>query len=350
MAGVALLLLASSIARLGSVASPPRLLDDLASPYSWCDAADAYDARGQSDKAAVAYRRAVVLGSHEAPVLLRAANFQLTQPDPASALPLFARLLQLVPNYDAPIFSTYDAMRFNVDLVLRSGLPADRRAAQAYFGHLLTHQASVANLARVWQWLEAHAFRDERLAGLYAGYLLAARQYPEALAMWAGFAGPFAPRNCVFNGGFETAPKPSPLDWSIASDRAQRIASEPYAGLAALQIHFTGTANDDFHDVSQSLIVSAGPYRLEASVKTSGITTDEGIRLHLFDAEQPARLQFWTESFTGTRPWTRLAWPVPASPRSRLLTLQICRRPSSKIDKRIAGTAWIDAIALVPRN
>lgn len=348
VASVALVLLASSIAGWGSEGAPPTLLDDLASPYQWCDAGDAYDARGEGQKAAYAYREAVVLGLNEAGVLRRAANFQLTRPDRALALPIFARLLHLVPNEDASIFGTYDGMRFGVDAVLARGLPDDRRAPQAYFEYLLRQHPGDPGLAQVWRWLGARGLRDERLAGMYVADLLAKRRYADAVSVWTDFAGPYAPENRVFNGSFETPPRPSPLDWSITSDLARRAVAPSYAGRFALKIDFTGQENTDFQQVSQDLVVPPGAYRLEAFVKTSGITTDEGIRLHLFDGLATGWPELWTDSFTGTQPWTRIVRRISVDRQTRLLTLRICRRPSQKIDNKVAGTAWIDAVSLVP--
>lgn len=344
---VALVLLVFRSSRPGSTAAPVRLIDDAASPYRWCDAADAFDAASEAGKAAYAYRRALELGSHEGPVLLRAANFQLTRANPASALPYFARLLQLVPDYDASIFGTYSAMRFPVADILQQGVPADRRAGVAYFDYLLSQGAPSADLALGWRWLGRHGFRQERLAGLYTAALLRDGRYDEALKMWTDFAGPYARGNRVYNGSFEKAPLASPLDWTIASELVQRDTANAQTGKFALKIQFSGTENIDFHDVWQSLVVEPGLYHLEAFVKTSGITTAEGLRLHLFDAQQPGRLDFWTESFTGNRPWTRLDCPIRVYRQTHLLTLQLCRRASPRADNKVAGTVWVDAISLV---
>lgn len=344
---VSLALLGNSIASLRSIASSARLLDDVASPYRWCDAADVLDIDGEADKAAYAYDRAVILGSHEGTVLLRAANFQLTRPDPRSALPHFARLLQLVPDYDASIFSTYEAMHFPIPEVLRLGLPPQRRAAQTYFYFLLAHGAAATDLARAWQWLGTHRLTDERLAGFYAAGLLRAGQYAAAVSMWAEFAGPYPLQDIVFNGGFERPPRASPLDWTMASEQARLDSSERYAGHFALRIDFSGVENVNFHHVWQNMVAGPGTYRLEAFVKTAGMTTDEGLRLHLFDAEQATRLEFWTEPITGTHPWTPIVREIRVSPGTRLITLQICRRPSQKFDGKAAGTAWVDAVSLV---
>ena len=307
LASLAALLFMHAIATLVWIPAAPQLLDDVASPYRWCDAADAYDARGESGKAEYAYRRAVVLESHEAPVLLRAANFELTRPGGGQALPQYARLLRLVPDYDDAIFSTYAGMHFEVAEVLQRGLPIDRRAGQSYFRILLERHPDTASLALTWNWLTVHGFREERLAGLYAAYLLGHHAYAEAAAMWRDFAGRPPPQDLVFNGSFESAPMASPLDWTIASEQVRRESGDAHGGRFALMIHFTGLENINFHHVWQSVVAGAGTYRLEAFVKTSGITTDEGLRLHLFDTEQPGRLDLWTESLTGTHPWTRIA-------------------------------------------
>ena len=47
-------------------------------------------------------------------------------------------------------------------------------------------------------------------------------------------------------------------------------------------------------------------YDFQAYVRTRHLTTDEGIRFHLFDPESSARLDVFTEQLTGTNDWTLL--------------------------------------------
>jgi len=47
-------------------------------------------------------------------------------------------------------------------------------------------------------------------------------------------------------------------------------------------------------------------YVFQAYVRTRHLTTDEGIRFHLFDPESSARLDVFTEQLTGTNDWTLL--------------------------------------------
>lgn len=49
-----------------------------------------------------------------------------------------------------------------------------------------------------------------------------------------------------------------------------------------------------------------GEYVFQAYARTRYLTTDEGIRIHIFDPESSARLDVYTEHLRGTNNWTRL--------------------------------------------
>ena len=68
----------------------------------------------------------------------------------------------------------------------------------------------------------------------------------------------------------------------------------------------------------------------------------------MFDALSPERLDLRTKSFTGTSNWIRLSQDLVVGPRTNLVTVQLCRRPSEKFDNRIAGSAWIDSVTFGP--
>lgn len=52
--------------------------------------------------------------------------------------------------------------------------------------------------------------------------------------------------------------------------------------------------------------------------------------------------------FTGTGPWSGVEHDIVVAPETRLLQVQVIRRPSMKFDNKIGGTAWIDGLKLEP--
>jgi hypothetical protein len=78
-------------------------------------------------------------------------------------------------------------------------------------------------------------------------------------------------------------------------------------------------------------------YVFQAYVRTRHLTTDEGIRFHLFDPESSARLVVLTEQLTGTNDWTLLEKQFKATAGMGLVVVQLCRVPSLKFDNKVAG-------------
>jgi hypothetical protein len=78
------------------------------------------------------------------------------------------------------------------------------------------------------------------------------------------------------------------------------------------------------------------------------LTTDQGIRFRICDAELPARLDVIFGQFTGTTPWSPVEQDLAVPPQTKLLRVQVIRQPSMKFDNKVSGTAWIDELRLEP--
>jgi hypothetical protein len=94
--------------------------------------------------------------------------------------------------------------------------------------------------------------------------------------------------------------------------------------------------------------VQSGQYHFHASIRTEGLTTDQGIRFRICDAELPARLDVIVGQFKGTMPWSPVEQDLGVPPQTKLLRVQVIRQPSMKFDNKIMGTAWIDELRLEP--
>lgn len=90
----------------------------------------------------------------------------------------------------------------------------------------------------------------------------------------------------------------------------------------------------------------AGEYVFQAYARTKDLTTDEGIRFHLFDPEGSARLDVYTEQLRGTNDWTRVETRCRVRAGTRLIRVEVCRMPSWKFDNKIKGEAWLDEVSL----
>ena len=263
-------------------------------------------------------------------------------------------ILGQIPDFDTIVFGNFDRFGLPVDTILRQGLPADRRATRSYFSHLLSTNR-VTDTELTWAWLVAHGYTDDPIAGAYETFLLRDKAYDEAARSWVDYLGnrrgDLYRINRIFNGDFENPPTGSPLDWQIGQVEGAQIARDSdsvHSGKFSLHIRFLGTHNVALEQVSQSAIVVPGSYRLEYFIKTDAMTTDEGVRLRVFDPTNAAMLDVLSEPVTGTNPWRLEVTKFTVKPQTHMVQVQVVRNVSQKFDNKIGGSAWIDGIKIEP--
>ena len=327
---------------------------DSQNPYRWADLGEAFLEAGRKEEARDCYDQVLALAPRSAPFLLRVANFYFQIGENNQALPITARILTLIPDYDSIIFSEYTRLVDRPENVLRYGLPEDRRAAKSWLQYLM-QTGRLDDAQRTWEWGTQRGYADDRTAGEYAGFLVQQGHPDWAASIWTQHlgarAGEYRKSNYLFNGNFEFDPTPSPFDWNLEHAQGVEVTRDcttAESGNCSLRISFGGTRNLDFAAASQLALVRSGPQRFHASIRTEGMTTDQGIRFRICDAELPARLDVVFGQFTGTMPWSPVEQALAVPPQTRLLRVQVIRQPSMKFDNKVTGTAWIDELRLEP--
>jgi len=330
------------------------LLRDSQNPYRWADLGEAFLEAGQKEEARACYGQVLALAPQSAPFLLRVANFYFLIGENNQALPITARILTLIPDYDSIIFSEYTRLVDRPEEVLRYGLPEDRRAVKSWLEYLMQARR-LDDAERTWDWVAQRGFDDDSTVGEYAGFLVQQGHPDSAVSAWAQHlgarAGDYRKSNELFNGNFKFEPTPSQFDWNLGHAQGVEVARECTTARpenCSLRISFAGTQNVDFVAASQLAFVRPGPHHFHASIRTEGLTTDQGIRFHIYDAELPARLDVIVGQFKGTMPWAPIEQDLTLRPQTKLLRVQVIRQPSMKFDNKISGTAWIDEMRLEP--
>jgi hypothetical protein len=330
------------------------LQQDPQDPYLWVDLGDAFLEAGQKEDARYCFGQVSALAPHSAPFLLRVADFHFQIGENQQALPITARILALIPDYDSAIFSDYVRSVDRTEDVLRLGLPEDRRATNSWLQFLI-QAGRLGDAQRTWDWVVDHGYADDALAGEYAEFLNRHGRPDMAASAWAQHMGARADgydkSTYIFNGGFESDPAPSPFDWNVAHTEGgdvTRDCATAWSGKCSLRISFAGTQNLGFAPASQLAFVRPGTYRFHAFVRTEALTTDQGIRFRISDAEMPARLDEVFGQFTGSSPWSSVDHDLVVAPNTRLLRVEVIRQPSMKFDNKVEGTAWIDDLKLEP--
>jgi hypothetical protein len=327
---------------------------DSQDPYRWADLGEAFLEAGQKEEARDCYGQVLALAPRSAPFLLRVANFYFQIGENKKALPITARILTLIPDYDSIIFSEYARLVDDVEEVLRYGLPEDRRAAESWLQFLI-QAGRLDDAQRTWDWVAGRGYANDALAGEFVEFLIRQGHPDSAASAWARYlgtrSGDYGKSTYLFNGGFESEPAQSPFDWNLARTQGVEVSRDlttAWSGKYSLRISFAGTQNLDVAAASQLAFVKPGPYRFHAFIRSEGLTTDQGIRFRICDAEAPARLDVIFGQFTGTRPWSAVEQAFVVSPETRLLQVQVIRKPSLKFDNKVGGTAWIDELRLEP--
>ena len=139
----------------------------------------------------------------------------------------------------------------------------------------------------------------------------------------------------LFNGEFESDPAQSPFDWNFARTDGVEVARDctiPGSGKCSLRISFAGTQNLGVAAASQLAFVRPGTYRFHAFIRTESLTTDQGIRLRISDAEVPARLDEVFGQFTGSDPWSSVGHDLVVAPKTRIVQIEVIRQPSMRFD------------------
>jgi hypothetical protein len=319
------------------------LLANAVSPYRWLELAEGYEQAGDLERARTCFRHAQDLAPNLPPVWIRAAAFHFRMGEKEQGLHAGAHAQSISDSSDAFLFQYYDRLVRNTPLVIRT-LFADRRALTAWFKYSIA-KGRPDDAALVWRELDRQRFTGRDLQIDYVGFLLDQHRYETARSVWAGNRG----ANSIYNSGFEHDPSGCRLDWKITPLEAVEVARDDSVakeGKSSLRVYFRGTENSSFQNVVQAVVVTPGTYRFSAWLKTDGITTDQGVRFSIVDAEQQQRLSLETEMVRGTNDWMEMRSDLVVPAHTNLVNISVCRRPSGKFENKIGGTVWIDAVLL----
>ena len=329
---------------------------DSASAYKWANLGEAEINLHRKEQASYCFERALAAGPGNPAVLFRAANFEFQTGDERAGLKNLSAILRNpeLSDYYQPAFLTYRRMNLSLDEILNAGIPKVSTAAEPFLDFWIKdNRASEA--AQTWKWMADNGLSTDKAAGSYVAFLVRSKQEDLAAEQWATFNRKDSPNyrqsNWAFNGSFEWDPKPGPFDWHIESTHgveASRVEDTAFEGRNALRLVFAGNENVNYNQSFEETVVSPGIWKIRAALKVDGITSDQGVAVRVSDAEQPNRLDITTEPLTGTTGWVSAEKTFPIEPATKLVRLEVVRRPSRKYEGRIAGTAWIDGVKLIP--
>lgn len=330
------------------------LESDPAFPYRWSDLGEALADAGRTGEARYCFRRAMELAPASPEIRLRAANFAFRTGSGDEALSLESGILRDAPEYDQMIFRSWIRMVGDARAMLDTGIGNNARAAAAFFDFLIAN-ADRETLDTTWRWMESRGYAGPRQSREWVDWLLRSNDAAEAAEVWAGHVAldgrEYRKSNWIDNGGFERDWLGGGLDWNSAGSPGVKAAADAtvaHSGKRSLRLDVKSEENLDFHHFFQRTWMSPGRYRLEAWIRTSGFSTDQGIGLRALDAADESGVNVYTPAITGTQEWTRVTRDFVVAGHPRLVEIQIVRRPSWSYDNHPRGTAWIDDVSVGP--
>jgi hypothetical protein len=328
-------------------------------PATWLDLGEAYESEGQFASASEASREAKHTHPISAEVAWRYGNFLLRQGDLPAAFAEIRRSVMAEPARAAEAASRCWRADPDVKAILDQALPASRDvylSAIRYFAGEKETGAGLEVWARLVQ-LEPKIFLQE-VHPLFEA-LIAKRQIAQAQRVWnqaltlAGVERPPAVQgSLIWDGGFEKDVLDIGFAWRFRPVPGIKIGldeNEKHSGGRALGVRFTGAENVAYADACQYVAVEPGTsYRFSAWMRAEAVTTDTGVYFRVITPEFPERGAAVTRELRGTEPWTQITVPWKAAKDVRYVQVCLARDPSAKLDNKIAGTAWVDDVALIP--
>ena len=353
----------SSITAAVQAARRAAALNPNRSDY-WLTLASACESAGDKACADQALQRALYLAPMVPQVWWLAGNHYLRTNRPESALPCFHRLLELSPDYAAPIFAltlhAYNDPRMILEKVV--GDEKDPQPGLA-FADFMSANNQFDAARRAWTQVAGSGSRFSFGAVQpYIERLLSQGRYHEAQSIWSQLEGRGViaaaqdnePGNLMFNGGFEQVPLGAGFDWRSQPSTYVSVDfsdASPYAGEHCLRIDFPVGQNDDFEPVYQIVpVVPDQAYSLTAYARSMDITSDSGPRLLVTDPECPTCLDAVTDPTVGSTPWHSVILKFTAGPQTQAVRISVWRPRSRVFPMEISGSFWLDAVSVRPEH
>ena len=333
-----------------------NLTQDPASAYRWADLANSEMDANRIDLGKFCIRQALAAAPGSPAILFRAASFYLRIEDYPETL---RNLMSVIRNPDLEqyydrVFTLYSSMDLPLEELLDQGVPRTPTAANAFLRFWVS-QNRADEAAQTWNWINLHSLTSVESAGTYVAMLAKAGRWTDAMAVWSSYATGleqgYGRTNWIYDGSFEKKPVESPFDWRMVSSDAglvERDTETGYKGSSSLMVRFLKNPADSAPEAYQMVVLKPGRWQLSAQMRTQDLTGNQGVVIRAVDAEDPARLDVNTNTFTRTQEWTNVSTQFAVSENTRLIRVEILRPPAQDMDIRVRGIVWIDAVRLSP--
>lgn len=349
---------------------PPTVESEPLNPFGWCDLAESKASSGDIEGARKAFDRAVQLGPHIPPVLIRAVNFEVANGQVERVFPLAKHILVLTPAYDGVLFRYLTKSTSGLTNAQTAVIPdpgtgsaaelAQRArmggghasapdgearpkgdAARAWVAYLIAERHPEAEQA--WRWAEERGAVTPELRSQWLDYLVNVKKdYARAQEVWAT-GNPeegYPNRNRIYNGAFGREFAAGRMNWNVSPHPHVTVTRAD-----GLTVTFDGKENTAYGHLVQQTFLPAGRWRFEAETTSDGLTTNKRPFFRIYDTFDPRRLDISTPMAPEKM---AVEFTVPAG--GSLASVMLMRQQSEKFDNQIAGTLRIRQVRIRGAN
>jgi hypothetical protein len=322
-------------------------------PGTWLNLARAFQAAGQTERARYALERAVSLNQNNPRLMWDAGTSWLMSGMTDKAISTLKRYILLMPERQTDVYDLCWKLHLGNSYILRNLVPDSYEYQSSYLLYLL-NSGRINESLDVWDVIDQERL-EKKVFISFVNTLINHGFYKKAANVWAKHISKIEevksvnPLFTVWNPGFEKEILSGGFDWVIREAQGVDVFIDDAIRLngdRSLGVSFDGNHNPEATIAQQVVRVTPGRwYSLGAYIKTSSITTRNGISLQVW-GHKCQGLNKKTDSVTGTTFWKNISLDFQAPAQCKAVVVSVSRSRSDKLDNMIKGTAWIDAITM----
>ncbi len=322
----------------------------------WLDLAKAYQIAGRTREAGYAIERAVTLIPKNPAVSWEAGIFYLMNGEKEKAIKSFKNFLLIKPEQQKEIYELLWQIPIDSKYLLKKLIPQSYHYYKEYLLYLITTDR-MNETKELWEILKTFKIEDEVVLR-YTDYLISKKNYEDASDLWQDYISEkFAKEEIkeisyLWNGSFEHEVLNGGFDWKVNETEGVDVFIDEdihLFGNRSLGVVFDGNHNPDITIACQVVRVDPGcTYSLRGYIKTESLTTTNGVFL-LAEGHNCQGLSEKSEVITGTNFWKEVGFDFKVPDGCNAISVKVRREKSYKLDNKIVGNAWIDAISLTKK-
>ncbi len=322
----------------------------------WLDLAKAYQIADRTREAGYAIERALTLIPKNPAVNWEAGVFYLINGEKEKAIKSFKNFLLINPAQQKDVYELVWQIPIDSQYLLKELLPPSYQYYKEYLLYLIATDR-VNETKELWKTLRTFKIEDEVILK-YTDYLISRNYYSDASNLWKDYiSGKFSKEEInsvpnLWNGSFEYEVLNGGFDWKVNETEGVDVFIDEdihLFGNRSLGIIFDGNHNPDITIASQVVQVDpGGTYSLRGYIKTEALTTTNGI-FFVVEGHDCKGFLKKSEVLTGTTFWKEVNLDFSVPDGCNAITVKVRRERSHKLDNKIVGNAWIDAITLTKK-